>query len=109
MKKIKQNDSYNDLDTINDDDFEISLSDFEEKEYDLTSIGMEGFFLTIEQYNNFLWSEEGFVFNFMDFEEFKKYLNSVNDYFIIYDEDEQECMITEEQLKEIGKILVKGE
>ena len=110
MKKLKKvNDSYNDLADINDDNFEIILSDFEEEEYDLSGIGLEGFFLSLEQYNNYLWSEDGFSFSFQDFEEFKRYLNSVNEYFIIYDEDDMECQLTEDQLINIKNILGKGE
>jgi hypothetical protein len=110
MKKlVKHEDSYNDLQDINDNDFDIILSDFEEEEYDLSGIGLEGFYLSVEQYNNYLYSEDGFVFSFQEYEEFKKYLNSVNDYFILCDEDEMECRLTEEQLDTIKHILVKGE
>jgi len=110
MKKLKrENDSYNDLVDVNDDNFEILLSDFEEEEYDLSGIGLEGFFLSLEQYNNYLWSEDGFSFSFQDYEEFKKYLNLVDDCFIIYDEDDMECKLNEEQLDNIKHILVKGE
>lgn len=106
MKKlIKENDSYNDLDDI-EDNFDIILSDFEEKEYDLNGIGLDGFFLSIEQYMNYLWSEDGFSFYFRDYEEFKQYLTSVNDYFIIYDEDELECKMTEDQLENIKNIIL---
>lgn len=106
MKKlIKHEDSYNDLQGINDNDFDIILSDFEEEEYDLSGIGLEGFYLSIEQYNNYLYSEDGFIFSFQDYEEFKKYLNLVNDYFVLYDEDEMECKLTGEQLEAIEHIL----
>jgi len=94
------------LDDLNDN-FEIVLSDFREEEYDLSGIGLTGFYLAIEQCNNYLWSEEGFMFNFQDYDEFMKYLNSVDDYFTICDEDEQECQLTEEQVRHIKKILVK--
>ena len=53
-------------------EYQRDPSDFEEEEYDLSGIGLEGFFLSLEQYNNYLWSEDGFSFSFQDYEEFKK-------------------------------------
>jgi hypothetical protein len=96
------------LDDINDDNFDIVLSDFEEEEYDLSGIGLEGFFLSVEQYNNYLWSEDGFSFSFENYEELKRYLNVIDDCFVIYDEDDMECRMTEDQLDNIKHIL-KGE
>lgn len=82
---------------------DLIISEFEEKEFNLESIGLNGFFLVLEEEKSYIYSDDGFYVEEID--KLFKLIDPNKEVFKITDEDNMELILNKEQFEIIVNIL----
>ncbi len=90
---------------FNDEIGEIEISDFEEKEYNLNSIGISNTYLCIEKDVTYIYSDEDLYIEIPTDLSIICKIDEINKQVIIQGEEDMQLQITEEQYRIILDIL----
>ena len=102
------NNTFEDFDEFTDNIGEVELSDFEEKEFDLETIGIKGTSLVIEQDVSYIYSDEDLYIEIPNRIDIDLISTVSEDNVIIQGEEfDNKLIITIEQYKLIKEILEK--